>query len=399
MKPVARLLVPVLLAVPLASAHAATESGSFLVRLGNDTTGVERYTRTADKIEILQVGRAPRTLQRHIVYDLKGDAVTRVSFSAIPPGGSTPTQTIDAAFDADSMRAQIVSGTAAPQPLHVAVPKGALVVFTSSPWSVYESRIPQLLKSKSDTLGGPLYFMGNPTLDRYLLRKIGRDSVEITTMPHGDNYHAAIDRSGRILGTLPVAGTQKFTVTREPAIDVEGLAASFLAREKAGQGVGVLSPRDTVRVASAASDSLMIDYGRPGKRGRVVFGSAVVPYGEVWRTGANAATQFRTNRPLDFGGTVVPAGFYTLWTLPTATGWTLIVNSETGQWGTQHKPERDLYKIPMTVSTLPQVVERFTISVDRNGDAGTLNMDWDTTRASATFTVKPTDMAQAADKK
>ena len=107
----------------------------------------------------------------------------------------------------------------------------------------------------------------------------------------------------------------------------------------------------------------MIDYGRPAKRGRVVFGG-VVPYGKVWRTGANAATQFKTDKALDFGGTIVPAGFYTLWTLPTAKGWKLIVNGETGQWGTEHKPDKDLYTIDMQVTTLPQAVERFTIHVE-----------------------------------
>jgi len=150
-----------------------------------------------------------------------------------------------------------------------------------------------------------------------------------------------------------------------------------------------LSPRDTVNVTNAGGATLMIDYGRPSKRGRTVFGGILVPYGEVWRTGANAATQFKTDRALDFGGTVVPAGFYTLWTLPTATGWKLIVNGETGQWGTAHKPEKDLYTVDMKVSSLPQVVERFTISIDPNATGGVLNLDWDTTRASVAFTVKP----------
>src|SRR5262249_28843872 len=89
MKLATRLLASVLLAVPLATAHAA-ESGSFLVRLGQDTTSVEHYTRDANRIEITQVGRAPRTLQRHIVYDLKGNSVTHVSLTATPPGSATP---------------------------------------------------------------------------------------------------------------------------------------------------------------------------------------------------------------------------------------------------------------------------------------------------------------------
>ena len=89
------------------------------------------------------------------------------------------------------------------------------------------------------------------------------------------------------------------------------------------------------------------------------------------------------------GGTVVPAGFYTLWTIPNPTGWKLIVNGETGEWGTAHKPEKDLYTIDMKVSSLPSSIERFTMSVDPSAQGGTLNMDWDTTRASAAFVVQP----------
>jgi hypothetical protein len=131
-----------------------------------------------------------------------------------------------------------------------------------------------------------------------------------------------------------------------------------------------------------------VDYGRPRKRGRTVFGS-VVPFGDVWRTGANAATQFKTDKALDFGGTIVPAGFYTLWTIPAAGGWKFIINSETGQWGTEHKPDKDLYTLDMQVRTLPQAVESFTISIVPTPQGGLLNLDWDTTQASAAFTVAP----------
>jgi hypothetical protein len=118
----------------------------------------------------------------------------------------------------------------------------------------------------------------------------------------------------------------------------------------------------------------------------VVFGN-VVPYGDVWRTGANAATQFKTDKALDFGGTVIPAGFYTLWTVPAANGWKLIFNSETGQWGTEHHADKDVAAIDMQVSALPQPEERFTIRVEPAADGGVLELDWDTTRASVPFRV------------
>ena len=386
MKPIQRQFTLFLL-LAIGQPAWADDSGSFVVRLGQDTTSVEHYLRTTTRLVVDQVGRAPRTLRRHFTYDMKDGALTHLSMVVTPPGDTARTQTIEATCDADSFRAQIKTGNAPVQDVRMGFPRGSLAIFSSSPWAAYEGQIMKLVKARPDTLGGVLYFVGAANAERYRLTKLRRDSVEILNT-HGDLYHAAVDKRGRILGTLPIAGTAKFSITRVASLDVEALANGFKAREQAGQGLGMLSPRDTVRVENAGGAAITLDYGRPAKRGRVVYGG-IVPYGEVWRTGANAATQFRTDKALDFGGTVVPAGFYTLWTLPTASGWKLIVNSETGQWGTAHKSEKDLYTIAMQIAGLPQVVERFTISVDSTPTGGILKLDWDTTRASVAFTVKP----------
>jgi hypothetical protein len=173
-----------------------------------------------------------------------------------------------------------------------------------------------------------------------------------------------------------------------PWPDLDATAVAFQSRDQAGAGLGTLSPRDTVRTTNAGGAAITLDYGRPAKRGRVLYGS-LVPYGQVWRTGANAATQIRTDRSLDFGGTVVPAGFYTLWTIPGPDGWKLLFNSQTGQWGTAHNATLDVFTVDMKVAPLAQVVERFTISIEEQPTGGTVNLDWDTTRASAAFTVVP----------
>jgi hypothetical protein len=304
-----------------------------------------------------------------------------------PPDSDTPTQTIEAKVDGDSLRSETRTGTNPATRASIALPAGSLIVAGSSPWAGYEMLTTRFARAKADTIGGTMFFLGGTNLESWLLKRVGRDTMRISNT-RGDIYDAHVDKSGRILGTRPVAGTQKFAITRPAALDLAGLTASFAAREKAGAGVGVLSPRDTVRVTNAGGASLTIDYSRPAKRGRVIFG-VVVPYGEVWRTGANAATQLKTDHALDFGGNVLPAGTYTLWTVPSASGWKFIVNSDTGEWGTAHKPEKDLFSIDMKVSTLPQVVERFTISVEASTTGGVLNLDWDTTRASIAFTSRP----------
>jgi hypothetical protein len=379
-------LVVALAALALARTAAAKESGTFVIRLGQDTVSVETYLRAPTLLDVDQVGRSPRVLRRHYTYTLANGNVTRFALVVKAPGSDTPTQTIDAAFDADSFRTKTtMSGGAAPQVTAVKIPRGTLILANASPWSRYEDAIMKLAKGKADTLGTPLYTIGSSSADWLSLRKVGADSVAIA-LGSGNVYRARIDKSGHLLGVLPIRGTQQVTVDRVDGMEVGAMAASFAAREQSGGRMGALSPRDTV-TATAGGASLWVDYSRPSKRGRVIFGT-VVPFGEVWRTGANAATQFKTDKALDFGGTVVPAGFYSLWTVPAANGWKLIFNSETGGLGTEHKADKDLYTIAMKVSSLPDVVERFTIGIESTELGGTLDLDWDTTRASVAFTVK-----------
>jgi hypothetical protein len=381
-----RIAAATLMAFALASPALADDSASFVVRLGQDTTSVEHYTRTASQVVVDQVGRAPRTMRRHFVYDFGKGEFEHMSMVVTPPGATAPTQTIEAKVAGDSLQLEIKTGAAPVNTVRVPFSKGLVVAASSSPWSAYESQTIKLAASKGDSLRTNMYFLGAQGVNWLSLHKLGRDSVSLIN-EHQDQMHLKVDKTGHILGVLPIAGTGKVSAERVASLDLETIAASFAAREKQGAGMGVLSTRDTVKV-DAGGAAVWIDYGRPAKRGRVVFGG-VVPFGEVWRTGANAATQFKTDKPLDFGGVTVPAGFYTLWTVPSPNGWKLIVNSETGQWGTEHKAEKDLFTIPLAVSTLPESLERFTIGVQANGQGGTITLDWDTTRASAAFTVKP----------
>ena len=376
----------VVLALVLAGPVAADDSGCFVVRLGRDTVGIERYVRTASSLTVEQVGRAPRVTRRHFAYDYAGGVLTHLAAVVTPAGAAVPTQTVDATVEPDSLRLSIRNGSGPAQVLGVAFPRGTLVVSAASPWAGYEGRIMELVGARQDSVRTTMYFLGSPAPGWLSLRRLGRDTVVILN-EHQDLFHARVDRAGRILGVRPLAGTGKFSVERVAALDVDSMTTAFAGREQAGGGLGMLSPRDTLRIADAGGASLWVDYGRPAVRGRTIFGE-VVPFGEVWRTGANAATQFRSDRDLDFGGTVVPAGFYTLWTIPAPGGWKLVVNAETGQWGTEHKAAKDLFTIPMKVNALAQPVERFTIGVEPNARGGVLELDWDTTRASAAFTVR-----------
>lgn len=378
------VLVPALLAA-CAGPLAAQDSGGFVVKLGRDTTSFETYTRTATRIEAKAVGRAPRVLVRDQVYELGPDGgVKSYSIVVRAPGAApdaAPIQRIEGRFTGDSVITH-VHGGAGVRTLRVAIPAGATAIYLGSPWVMYEDALRRFVKSGRDSLRLDCYLVGATGPGWLRLRRLDRDSVAVVN-DHDDALHARVDAEGRLLGVLPVSGTGLFTATRVANLDVGAAAAAWAAAEQASGAMGALSVRDTV-TATAGGASLWIDYGRPAKRGRVVFGG-VVPLGQLWRTGANAATQFRTDRALVVGGEPLPAGTYTLWTIPSARGWKLVVNSETGQWGTSHRPERDLFTVDMRVTTLPAVVERFTISVEPDATGGTLHLDWDTTRASVAF--------------
>ena len=147
------------------------------------------------------------------------------------------------------------------------------------------------------------------------------------------------------------------------------------------------SPRDTASMRLGGA-TVSVDYGRPYARGRRIMGG-LVPFGRVWRTGANAATTLVTTADLRIGGVEMPRGTYTLYTVPSAERWLLVVNRQTGQWGTEYDQQRDLARIPMRVTALRSPVEQFTITLSpgRNG-RGELAMSWENTRASVPVEVK-----------
>lgn len=140
------------------------------------------------------------------------------------------------------------------------------------------------------------------------------------------------------------------------------------------------SPAATAEV-TLHGKPIAIKYNSPQKRGRVIFGE-LVPYGQVWRTGANPATSFNTAVDLKIGTLRVPAGSYTLYTLPAAPGtpWTLIVNKQTGQWGTEYHQEQDLGRVPMQAAKLSTPQEGMSLSFEHTvGKVTELHVKWDTT--------------------
>jgi Protein of unknown function (DUF2911) len=153
------------------------------------------------------------------------------------------------------------------------------------------------------------------------------------------------------------------------------------------------SPPASAECKFSDGKTVKIDYSSPRAKGRKIFGAAsekaLVPYGEVWRTGANEATTFVTDTDLTVGGKAVPAGSYTAFTIPKADAWTLIISKKTGEWGTDYPGEKeDQARAPMAVAKTPAMVENFTIAFDQAGGKCMLRMEWENTKASTEISEK-----------
>ena len=149
----------------------------------------------------------------------------------------------------------------------------------------------------------------------------------------------------------------------------------------------ILSPRDSVELRLAGK-RIFIDYGRPSMRERKIFGG-LRPYNQWWRTGANEATSFITEADLIMGASVIPKGEYTLYTLPSETQWKIMINKETGQWGTVYNPEYDLVRLPLKKRTLKEPVEVLTILLEKaNTTSGVLKILWEKTEVWIDFKMK-----------
>lgn len=375
-----------LLWTPLAVACGErTDTRAYVEMLGVDTTAVEVFTRSADRIDGAFVMRIPVTrLARYTAHLAPDGSVRRLEVTWTTPeenpeGPPTQHSTIEIVGDSATFEVEEDLGVETRQ---MEVPANTLPSTGKVPLSVglFEQAARQ-----AGAAGGERWEFAilRPSSRRgaapNAIEARGADSVSMEFF--GNPMIAALDVEGRILGITGRETTMKVEIQRvDPAeLDLEALAAEFAARDSRGEGFGQASPQESV-TASVDGATLEVEYSRPSKRGREIFGG-LVPWNEVWRTGANAATHFATDHDLVIGGELVPAGTYTLWTTYTPESAELIISSLTQIWGTAYDPAGDFVRIPMAREQLPGTVERFTIEVElTDGGGGVLALSWDTSR-------------------
>jgi len=359
------------------------DSGAFIARLGTDTLSMEKYTRTANQLHGEYVIRSPRSQHRIYTADLNPDgSIRRLELvthplSGGPAAGPAETRTtVEFVGDTAVMKSPRGDSTVTQK---IAAPRGTF------PYQFYMYGLMEQMGrwargTGKDSVRFTALYSADRTSGGYI-RKRGGDTL-VFMFDEGQlagvgPFTFGLDRQGRITWLTGKGSTLQVEVQRVPSVPMAQATQSF-----ANRPLGQLSPRDTAR-ANLQGVDVSIDYSRPLKRGREIFGN-IVPWNAVWRTGANAATQLSAAGDIVIGdggaAQVVRAGKYTLWTLPTPTGWKVIINKQTGQWGTEYNPELDLIRIDAKVETLATPVEQLTISFEPANKGSILAITWDRTR-------------------
>jgi len=368
-----------MLALVLMLSFAVQDSGAFVVRLGNDTLSMEQYTRTATQLRGEYVIRTPRSLHRIYTVDLNPDGTVRhlqlVTHNI--GGGPGPLETTNSVdFSGDSAVLVSPRGDSSVTS-KLAVPRGTFP-FQLHVYGLLEQIGRWARAQGKDSVRFTALTSANATSGGYM-RKLGGETLMLM---FDEGQYAGVgpftlrlDRQGHLTWLSGKGSTLQVDVERVASVPMAQAGPMF-----ANRPLGQLSPRDTTR-ATIGGAAVWIDYSRPSRRGRDIFG-ALEPWNRVWRTGANAATQFSTPVDLVIGGATVPVGKYTLWTLPTPSGWKLIINKQTGQWGTEYHPEQDLVRVDAKVETLATPVEQFTIAFEPAAAPTTVTFTWDRVRYS-----------------
>ncbi len=362
---------------------------AYIERLGADTLAVEVYTRSASGFEGQLLTRNPVTR----VASYTGTLSSEGTISRLEVDWQTPEENPEGpgpehwsiTIEGDSATGERTANGES-STTRVEAPAGLIPQIGRTPWSyaIVEQAVKQAVASGSDSYPVQLMSGSRPQASPNTITRV--DSETVSWGFFGMPMTAQVDAEGKVLA---LSGSQTtFAVEGEAVtgIDLASMASDFAARDARGEGLGVPSPAAQVDVTIGGAH-LTVDYSQPAKRGREIWGG-LVPHDAVWRTGANAATVFTTDRNLTIRGTRIPAGSYSLWTTFTASSATLIINSQTGQWGTAYDDSQDFARIMMDSEAIGDVVERFAISIEPADGGATMQLGWDQTRYSVPITIR-----------
>jgi hypothetical protein len=363
------------------AAPLAAQPAALVYRLGRDTVAIEQYERTASGVsgEMVQRSGAALTRLRYRITVGGDGRPTGATITRLQPDGTPPAagvREIRLAWGRDSVVRELVYADSTSRSAFAA--RGAVFNPPTYLYGATELLVALARRGASiDSLpalgtAGGLGFAG--------LARAEGDAYRVRGGPYA--MVLRFDAAGRLQSVDGDRTTNKVQAVRGPG----GVDLGAIAQRMAP--TGTLSVRETARAGFGAGGMVLVDYGRPSVRGRTVWGGTLVPFDSVWRFGANDATHLFTTRTLAFEGLTLPPGMYSLWLQHTRTGTILIVNAQTGQWGTQYDASRDVGRVRLTLAPAPAPAETLQIAVRAQGPTrGALEVTWGDRVASAPFTV------------
>lgn len=339
----------------------------FLTRLGNDTLAIERVNITGDAISATVVLRSPRisVQESQLEFDQNGNMKNYLR-EVINPRTDSVLFMEEAWWDYDSLRIKRVRG-GEEQTYSQAAPKNAVPFIDMVHWP-FDIMLTNAFKA-SGTFEQPVFSGGRGF--EFEITSVRDDSMTVRHPSRG--VMGVTTATGKLQFLEAKRTTRALTVTKVADLPLDDLIERFTKLDES-RAFGSLSGRGEF-AQEVDGVSYEIDYGTPSKRGREIWGS-LVRFDQVWRTGANRATHFTVSDDVVVGNVKVPAGSYTLFTIPTSTGGQLIINKQTGQNGQRYDATQDLGRTEMMARPLVDEVEVFTILVNENSE---LVLQWDKT--------------------
>lgn len=371
--------------IVFACGNTGDETSYFITKLGHDTLAIERFTIEENQMRADVLLRSPRTTLRS--YDLNWDSELKLTSMTVKD------VTENRNFDGDGRIVQSIINRSDSLEVIYTTQNGdrslkvesinGLIPFVDMVHWPYELAFNRAANISNDSIDQFMvtdrrnsnFIIHREADTNYTLRHPSRGVMMVTT-----------SKDGELMSLDAAATTRKLKVERAFDLEFDNLAAAIAIKDQSGSPFGSLSPA-IVNNYEFSDTEFQVTYGSPAKRGRDIFGG-IVPYGQRWRTGANRATHFKTSNDLIIEGQTLPAGEYTLFTIPEADGGTLIINKQTGQNGQSYDESRDLMRVQLTKSDYNAMIESFTITVEEAEQGGSLNLKWDRTIYSLAFEVK-----------
>lgn len=358
------------------------KSSGFITKLGDDTLAVERFYKYGNKFKADVAVRTPRTvlIRYEGILSETGGLTEMKEYRFDPISGFIGEGNLFRVVTLKGDSIEIISNVSGEIKKSFMKGDHDFIPFIEYTHWPFEIALNKTKGQVSDTATVPM-LTGRRMLN-FSIIEVDEDT-KIVKHPYRGEMVVNLTEEQSLLTLDAGKTTRKLFVERKENVDVASVAKTFMNVETKGKVFGALSVA-VINNYEVNGVNFILEYGSPSKRGRQIFGG-IVKYGERWRTGANRATHIKFDKDIVIGDLKVPAGEYTLFSIPEEDGGTLIVNTQTGQNGRNYNPEYDFGRLALQKETLSTLVEDFTITVAESEQGARLNLAWGYTQYYCTI--------------